>query len=601
MPRLAGLVRRRRPPDAVTLVAVRRALTGAGAAPPCVLPSGPFVVGVAGGDEGLACVGRLVVAMDGRLDDRAGLARALGLAPAPPLPDAALVARALVRWGPAALDRLLGVFALAAYDAGRDRLLLARDVLGVRPLVYAATAAGLAFATDLPALLALPDVPRRVDAVRVADFLTDTPPDPARTFYAGLRRLPPGHALTDAGGDRRSRRYARVEAVPQAPADPEASARAFRAAFVEAVAARLRAAPAVGCALSGGLDSSAILGAAAALRPDGVDAFTLVFGGAAASDEREFAAAAVRHAGARGHAVPGDRAGPLATLDATLDALGEPAPAANLYLAHALFPAVRTAGVDVLLDGYLGDTVAGHGTERLAELIGAGRGAAFAGAVAGLAREGGWRRALRLAWRHGLAPWLPPWPSAPPREPRVAARALLEATAWRDRAQARGAFRGPERRSARGALHAALDGPTAALGFELIGGMGRAYGVEVRFPFADARLAALALAVPALHRWAGGPTRAYARAAVAPYVPAAIRERTGKTYLHHAFFHALLVRERSLLEAYLHTRLPGDVIDVGAVRALYARVRAGRAPQAAAWSVWRAVVVARWLEREAGL
>src|SRR4029079_19246480 len=168
---------------------------------------------------------------------------------------------AYLRWSDACLDHLLGDFAFAIWDPRADRLFCARDHFGMRQLTYYHEPGKfLAFATEVPAVLALDETPKRINEGRIADFLERLQGiDQTSTFYEEIFRLPPAHCLTLDSAGLRITRYWTLRPGPQLNlASPEAYAQAFLEVFTEAVRCRLRSAGAVGSTLSGGVDSGSI-------------------------------------------------------------------------------------------------------------------------------------------------------------------------------------------------------------------------------------------------------------------------------------------------------------------------------------------------------
>ncbi|MGE3910879.1 MAG: asparagine synthase-related protein, partial [Chloroflexota bacterium] len=296
--------------------------------------------------------GPFVAVVDARLDNRVELLDALDLdrQPSDVLSDAALVLAAYARWGAACPDRLLGDFAFAIWDRRERQLFCARDHAGVKPFYFATTPDTVAFATEASPLLLVPGVSGRPDDAQIADYLTGDLDDPAATFFAGVRRLPPGHALVaDASGTRTWAFWTPDAKRELALASDTEYEEAFRAVFTEAVRCRLQDAGPVGAMLSGGLDSSAIACVAAGLRPDdaagGLPVFSCVFDDAPECDERHYQQLVVRSGRFSPVAVAVDDISPLATFGRLLRQTEGPPFGPGLYSQVALYQAARSSGV----------------------------------------------------------------------------------------------------------------------------------------------------------------------------------------------------------------------------------------------------------------
>ena len=309
-----------------------------------------------------------VLTADLRLDNRADLIAALGLdRHGPTLGDGELVLQAYLRWGTDCPAHLLGDFAFALWDPRHRRLFCARDKVGMRQLIYCHRPGSLfAFATDVEALLRHPDVPKRRNEARIADFLEGLEAiDLTSTFFRDCLRLPPAHALTLEQGHLRIWRYWQLtpRAVIRHGSDG-AYCEAFREVFSAAVRARLRSPDRVGSMLSGGLDSGAVsVTAAHLLRAEGLpplDTFSAID-----TDPDCPESAAIRAALGIDHIVPH-----LITLgtdtverDALLQQIAgsiEPFDA-HMVMIRALYLAAQRAGHKIMLDGVAGDTTLSTG------------------------------------------------------------------------------------------------------------------------------------------------------------------------------------------------------------------------------------------------
>ena len=270
--------------------------------------------------------------------------------------------------GPSALERLNGIFALAMFDSFTGELFLARDPLGVKPLVYAEGDGELWFASELRALLAMGAPTGGADLVGLAQFLSFLwIPDP-RTPYAGVRAIEPGAVLCWTPKGLKASHYGKplhpVEA-PE-PISPENALEELRFQFTTAVRRQLQSDVPIGLMASGGVDSSLIWWAAS----DRIDrAYTIEWPGAADDDEGLSEDAAT----VRGLSkvlrtpvtyVPGE------------EASESPPRAGDLFadpahdLARAVSRQASSDGFRVLLSGQGGDELfAGYRRHRVAPLV----------------------------------------------------------------------------------------------------------------------------------------------------------------------------------------------------------------------------------------
>jgi len=458
--------------------------------------------------------GRYTVVADARLDDREGLARDLGLraTDAAVMSDAAMLAAALEKWGPACLERLVGVFALAAWDARERVLLLARDPFGQRPLVYHHGGGVTAFSSLPRGLHALAQVPPAPDAESLAEFLAGVPPTTARTYFDGVLRVLPGHYCEFSAAGERTVRYWNPSTRPLRLSSHQDYVEGMRHHLDVAVASQLRrASGAVGAHLSGGLDSAAVATTAARLLAatgERLLAFTSVpredFH---APDSRFFfsdegpraAATAALHSNIDHLLVRADRS-PVADLDEIYRMYGEPhGNLSNCAWIHAIYDAARQRGVSVLLLGVLGNTTISYGGGALLpELVMAGRLPQW------------WRIARRIVRRrtmnwggvlmNSFGPWFPPrlwlWGEKLGRRSALPRSrwSPLRLAVWRETMAS--AFAREEYFDLHGrpSLTRPLEmgGDDGAVNKGVLG----AWGIDCRDPTADQRLARFSFSVP---------------------------------------------------------------------------------------------------------
>src|SRR4051812_38865230 len=214
--------------------------------------------------------------------------------------DTEAIVHAYEQWGKAAIARLRGMFALAIWDRRRRSLLIARDRIGIKPLYYAEAAGRLYFGSELKTILCAPDVPRQLDPGVLDHYLSFlyTPRD--RSIFRGIQKLPPGYLLEWRDGT------AHLEQYWQVPADEtftgtEADAKAqLHDVLLDAVRSHLVSDVPLGAFLSGGVDSSVVVGLMAKAAGARVKTFSIGFD-EPAFDELEHARAVARHFGTDHH------------------------------------------------------------------------------------------------------------------------------------------------------------------------------------------------------------------------------------------------------------------------------------------------------------
>ena len=277
---------------------------------------------------------------------------------------AEVVLRAYQRWDRELVRHLRGAFAIALWDSKRQRLLLARDRFGERPLHVLERKGSILFASEPKALLAMPGVEARVDPAAMREYLERRYVSGERTLFAGIRRLPPATIAMWEFGRLRETRYWFPPDRDPCPEEREAleePVAGFGRRLRDAVADRSRdgigGEARCGILLSGGLDSAALLGLASAQGK--VSTFSLGFEGDRRSELPD-AAAAAQHFGAAHHEIvvkPSELAPSLERLiDLAGAPLGRPSDLALHRLASEAGRTVKIVltgdGCDEVLGGY---------------------------------------------------------------------------------------------------------------------------------------------------------------------------------------------------------------------------------------------------------
>jgi asparagine synthase (glutamine-hydrolysing) len=463
--------------------------------------------------------------------------------------DTEVLLAAWRQWGPDCLDRLIGMFAFAVWDARTRTLFLARDRLGVKPMFYHRNGKTLAFASEPKALAALPGFSRRPDPEALPLLLHYGYIPGPRSAFENTFKLPPGHLAVWDGDELRLRRWWTPPApVPPRPIPAAEALERLEPLLIRAVSDRMVGDVPVGVLLSGGIDSSLVTALMA--RDSAIPARTFAIGFESADhDESGHAAAVARHLGTDHTALRVSARDALDAVPRLAEIHDEPLADAST-IPVALVSALARTRVTVALSGDGGDELfAGY-----ARYAGTRSAAALGRWVPGPVRRLAGRRMAavspaRLAAGYGrAAAWLPPplrvanvgdkWRklalalSADGVESAYRAAVTLwprrEIRAMTGRSPVAGDFEAGL--GASGELVGRLMAVDRAtyLPDDLLAKVDRASmaaGLEVRVPLLDHRVVEFAATLPAALHYRAGTGKALLRRLLGKYVPPALFER----------------------------------------------------------------------------
>jgi asparagine synthase (glutamine-hydrolysing) len=460
--------------------------------------------------------GSLVLVMDGRVDNFAELRRDL-LGRGAVLrnrSDAELVLRAYEVWGEACPDRIIGEYTFFIWDARQRRLFAARDAAGTRHFYYHAGRGWFAFASEIKGLLALDRIEPRLNESRVLDYLVPEfdRDDVVGTFYQGILRMPAGHAMTVTERGVRTWRYWDPGELPENRfASLDECAEAFLDQMRIAVKCRLRSIGPVGAMLSGGLDSSSIVGLISKEFRNELSQPLRTF--SLTRDDRE-------NCKDWEHIQPMLKDGWLAPTVITSSRAGE---ICKPYLArirdtdepfafsHGLtyaitYEAARAKGCNVVLDGMAGDLLF-YGPEASLAAIFRTRTYSQIPAVLAALRRHGFKGRFKTLARTALSAAMPEKlkrgyralraaRAAPSDElellhPEIARRLVTLKQIQRAHANASDTHRSEQRTHARN-----FTGGLLSFAHEVYGQLAFSQGVEPRSPFSDRRMIEFAIRMP---------------------------------------------------------------------------------------------------------
>ncbi|HYG98832.1 MAG TPA: asparagine synthase-related protein [Terriglobales bacterium] len=504
---------------------------------------------------------QLVVTCDARIDNRDELLKLLSIKrPGVEVSDSELILYAYARWGENCPERLSGDFTFAIWDERCRKVFCARDRLGVKPFLYCHIPGHVfIFATEIRALAALPEVPKRVNEWAIAQLFEPTLEgfDKSATFYQDINKLEPACTLTVGESTFKRRQYWALDPHREVRfARDEDYVEAYREVFNEAVRCRIRGLDRVGVLLSGGIDSNSVLATVEYIgRVSGQEVHTLSAVAEKNCPERPYMDATLRPIPVVSHFVhSGQVCEFLSDFDHALIAADEPVEMTRHYTTRILWRVAQQNGICVVLSGVDGDmaTTPGYG---ISYLLATGR----------------WMRALRESAAAGRRNNLSAWSFLKSEGLRPLAPDLV-VRAWdrykgRCSASANGFMNGEyckrvhleERLRNIARQFSALASPRVNQArFATCGILGFAYeqqdisasriGIEPRHPFSDHRLLEFCLAVPRDQVIRDGYVKALLRRAADPRVPDEIRWRSARPTVGPWFMREFARHRRGLFE-----------------------------------------------------
>ena len=295
--------------------------------------------------------------------------------------DTEVLLQLLVHRGESAIESLNGMFAFVFHDRASNTWIAARDHFGIKPLYFTKPENGFCgFASELPTLLNIPGVSRKVHPQRLYDYLVKGDYDfSADTMIDDIHHLQPGHILEiDCQSGKALKDYCYWQPLlnPLRNISFNDAAEQLREMFLENIRLHLRSDVSLGAALSGGVDSSAVTAAIRYLEPDfELKTFTFVAANSPV-DEEQWANQVIEHTGARAHKVRIAATEMLDDIDDLIRTQGEPFGGTSIYAQYRVFKLAAGVGTKVMLEGQGADELfagyIGFPAERIKSLLAAG-------------------------------------------------------------------------------------------------------------------------------------------------------------------------------------------------------------------------------------
>lgn len=265
-----------------------------------------------------------------------------------------------IHWGENCLSRLMGMYAFAIYDKHTGLLNCIRDPFGIKPLFYTKDQ-GFIFASEINALIELMPQRPALNWQRSYDYLVHGDYDSStETFFNDIYHLPPGHLIqvnTFSGDIESPKRWWSPQIKEQLGLKFDDAVSQVRELFLKNIRLHLRSDVTIGAALSGGIDSSAIVCAIHHVEPDlSINTFSYIAAGSALNEEY-WVDRVNKHVNAIPHKIYVSNQELIADLDEMIESQGEPFGSTSIYAQYRVYQAARENGITVTLDGQGADEV----------------------------------------------------------------------------------------------------------------------------------------------------------------------------------------------------------------------------------------------------
>jgi len=570
--------------------------------------------------------GDTTITTDARIDNRDELIHILGFGGRDrrQIGDSELILTAYEKWGEECPARLVGDFAFAIWDGRRQILFCARDHFGVKPFCYYHRQDRVfVFASQLRALLALQQVPRQINEGRIADYLVGVLEgiDNTSTLYQEVYRHPPAHTLTVGSGSFSARRYWSLDPTREVHYNSDGEyTEAFGEIFSEAVRCRMRSASPPGFMMSGGMDSTSIVGVARQLAAKNgslpIHTFSAISADKTDIETRNILAMH-RMDGLQGMMIRPDQ---LSSFVADFDDFVEQSDdLMDNWIIHVpltLYTAARRRGVRIILDGVPGDNVVSQGTGYITFLLRTGKWRTAVTEAVGISRlYHPYYPLWKTLFKSARAAFAPAWGRRLWRKirPRNKLSEAIKDTIidpdfansvdvlGRLEIQRKSVHPAPPK-TIRETQFNNLNAPYITAALERYDRVAAMHSIEARHPFMDRRLVEFCLALPWTKRMHRGRSKIVLRDATAGLIP---KEVLSTQYCYHLgpqFSHAWFTLMQEYIEEVVHNHLRSEYVDVEEVKQAFRRCLSQPTSIDASvddwWCVWQAVTLATWLKRE---
>lgn len=550
----------------------------------------------------------LVITADARIDNRRNLSRKLGIVDKEEISDSYFILKAYEKWGEKCTDFLLGDFVFVIWDEKEEMVFCARDHMGVKQFYYYISDDNFFFATEIKALLIIPAVSKELNEEKLALFLMRDIQDNELTFYKNIKSLPAAHFIKINKNQFIKDRYWKLDSKLKNEMDSEEEyANVFLEIFTEAIKCRLRSYLPVGFELSGGLDSSSVVGIAKNILKkeqgtefESINTFSRVYDKILECDESFYIQKVIETGNINPNFLMGDNISPLKNINNILWHQDQPFFSPNMTNQIGTYQKISNSGIRILLSGEGGDEIVSHGGNYIRELFFSFRFKKFIEELNGTAKKLD-QNVIKMFIKEVVFPSIP---YTLKKFINLISTRNTESILNNDFVKNSGVEKVDINRiidhigkiKTKDYHYFSINNPLSQTIFGITDRSSSIYNIEERYPFYDKRLIEFCYSLPTEMKLKKGWDRYIMRISMQDILPEEIQWRSQKSNLSGIYKRNLLLFEKNILEkmVYEDNKIIKKYVNLNVIKNIYKKYEDGKTDNL--FNFWLVVSVYLWIK-----
>lgn len=547
----------------------------------------------------------LIITADARIDNRKELSKILDLENNEITSDSQFILKAYEKWGEDCPKQLLGDFAFAIWNSNTEELFCARDHMGVKPFYYHYSENSFYFATEIKALLSVVEIPKEINKLRVGYHLIPIN-ERELTFYQNIFRLPAAHFISIKNDSLSKKCYWCLDPNLEIKMDSiEDYYLKFREIFSEAIKCRIRTNYGLGCELSGGIDSSSVVGMVKknlTKTDENINTFSLIFNQIKDVDESYYIHKVIETGNIKPHFLISDEISPLNDIETIMGYMDEPFESPNLSMIWQLYKLAHDNDTRVILSGHDGDSLFYKGQNYFRELFTQYKWFKLSHELNSFSQRSGIPK-YKIFVDRVLFPIFPKLEDFYYKFKKIRHEKdfvninqnfvnqwnLKEKYLELDLNQYRNA-----NNSKKTQLYY-LTSPVHQYIYEMLDKLSAPWNIELRHPLSDKRLIEFCYGVPTEIKYIDGWGRVLARHGLSELLPEEVRWRQHKVNFFKVFERNLLLYDKQCLDKLLFNNSSlTEFVNINQIKKMYYRYQCGN-DDADPLDIWKTAILSIWL------